>query len=242
MSSRRLKTILNSPISFSFVSLQDRARSRTITGRRLGSIGSFPFSAFSFLSLNFSSRHLSNYVYLPPGKKCILTISRPNGQTRSYTSEATFSRKSDAKARAAAIAVKLGAADFISHGYKDASKKQIKLVPLDSLSAEKDVKEENEKEDTPSEMKESTPEVDIEDDDASREISQYCKEWRAGVVKPRWVFFQEHKSTNSKLDLLPQRRSLTCKNSIWLCPGHRAHVTHPEALFCTTLLRDQATR
>ena len=144
------------------------------------------------------------------GKRCILNINRPNGQSRSYASETTFSRKSDAKASAAAVAVKLGAVDFILHGYKDASKKQIKLVSLESLNARKrageDMEEDVEKEkdgkdgESGSESKESTPEVEeVEEDDASREIIQYCKEWRADAVKPRWVFFQQHKAATSKL-------------------------------------------
>lgn len=120
-----------------------------------------------------------------------MTIARPNGVFRSYTSEAVFTRKSDAKARAAAIAVEMGAVDFVLHGNKDNSKSRSKvlLAPIDS----KAVKEE----DKVKEEETASPELD--DDEASKQISDCCIEWRADMVKPRWIFFSEHKGSASKL-------------------------------------------
>ena len=115
-------------------------------------------------------------------KQCILTITRPNGQVRSYTTAAQFSRKSDAKARAATIAVEMGAVDFILHGNKDSSATKLLLAPLDSSANGKlEVK------------KEGSPTSEMIEDKASKQIEDLCLEWRAGKVHPRWVCFKEHK-------------------------------------------------
>ena len=116
-----------------------------------------------------------------------MTIARPNGQTRSYTTEPTFSRKSDAKARAAAIAVEMGAIDFILHGNKDASDSRSGLVlaPLANMSTDnQESKDEQE-----------SPTLEEIDDEASKQIQDLSVEWRAGRLQPRWVFFQEHKTS-----------------------------------------------
>ncbi|TDL16313.1 hypothetical protein BD410DRAFT_844517 [Rickenella mellea] len=123
----------------------------------------------------------------PNRKQCILTINRPNGVTRSYTTKAEFFRKSDAKARAANIAVDMGAVDFILYGNKDTKKaqKQLLLVPLDGSLGKKledDVQ-------APADASE-------EEDDLSKQIRDCCVEWRAGRVKPRWFFYNEPKEPN----------------------------------------------
>lgn len=117
--------------------------------------------------------------------KCILTIKRTNGQTRSYTSEATFKRKSDAKARAAKNAVKLDAVDFIQYGNRDKSTSQkLLLAPIDGRSVRDGAVVEDE------------PMPDSEDE-FSRQIIDCCVEWRAGLIKPRWVYYTEHKGESS---------------------------------------------
>ena len=98
--------------------------------------------------------------------------------SRSYKSEANFKRKSDAKARVVAMAVEMGALDFISTGNKDTSKLGSLLAPIYSK-----VKQDNKE-------GESTVE-----DETSKEIQACCVEWRAGRVKPRWIFFSEHKGS-----------------------------------------------
>ncbi|KAI5121538.1 hypothetical protein M0805_002598 [Coniferiporia weirii] len=122
----------------------------------------------------------------PDRKQCILTITRPNGMSRSYTTEPEFSRKSDAKARAAAIAVEMNAVDFILHGNKDASKSRSTLVlaPLDSTSVKQESK-----------IKEEGFVNASEDDEISKQILECCIEWRANQVQPRWIFFSEHKGS-----------------------------------------------
>ncbi|KAL5514022.1 hypothetical protein ACEPAG_2783 [Sanghuangporus baumii] len=118
-------------------------------------------------------------------KQCILTITRPNGQIRSYTTAAEFSRKSDAKARAAAIAVEMGAVDFILHGNKDASNAKLLLAPLDSSVVSR------------AEVKEGSSESEVIVDNESKQIEDLCLEWRVGKVRPQWVFFKEQRASSS---------------------------------------------
>ncbi|KAA1470819.1 hypothetical protein DENSPDRAFT_775170, partial [Dentipellis sp. KUC8613] len=108
-------------------------------------------------------------------KKCILTITRPNGSTRSYATEAVFSRKAEAKAAAAATAVDLGALDFIKNGAPDypTMKKGLVLAPLDTPSTE------------PS-MEQASTSTSSENEFV-KQIEQCCVEWRAGRVRPHWV-------------------------------------------------------
>lgn len=119
-------------------------------------------------------------------KQCILTITRSNGSVRSYKTEPTFTRKNDAKAHAANIAVELGALEFITTGDSDAlkQKKGLLLSPLDVADPESQEKEE----------------VAVElpvDDGPVRRIESCCIEWRAGIVKPFWVEYQESKNGKS---------------------------------------------
>ncbi|KAL5501067.1 hypothetical protein ACEPAH_9454 [Sanghuangporus vaninii] len=132
--------------------------------------------------------YLTFYLYASArlGKRCILTITRPNGQIRSYTTAAEFSRKSDAKARAAAIAVEMGAVDFILHGNKDASSAKLLLAPLDSsVVSRAELK------------KEGSSESEVVIDNESKQIEDLCLEWRAGKIQPQWVFFKEQRASSS---------------------------------------------
>ncbi|KAI0262038.1 hypothetical protein BC834DRAFT_892735 [Gloeopeniophorella convolvens] len=112
-------------------------------------------------------------------KRCILTITRPNGATRSYTSKPEFARKAEARAAAAAVAVDMGAIDFIKHGSPEAvTKRGLVLAPLDA----------------PGSVQAPLP-SDAEGDPSVKEIETCCVEWRAGRVKPRWVFLIDVKPT-----------------------------------------------
>ncbi|KAF8258505.1 hypothetical protein EI94DRAFT_1911940 [Lactarius quietus] len=102
-------------------------------------------------------------------KRCILTITRPNGATRSYTSKPEFARKAAARAAAASVAVDMGAIDFIKHGSPDAVvKRGLVLAPLDA----------------PGSVQAPLPSA-AEEDLSVQEIEKCCVEWRAGRVKPR---------------------------------------------------------
>ncbi|KAI0065180.1 hypothetical protein BV25DRAFT_1822296 [Artomyces pyxidatus] len=104
-------------------------------------------------------------------KQCILTIARPNGPTRSYATKPEFSRKQEARAAAASIAVEMGALDFIKHGAPEQHlRKGLVLAPLDA----------------PSTLPALAP-VIAEENSRVREIEQCCVEWRASRVRPHWV-------------------------------------------------------
>ncbi|TFK68941.1 hypothetical protein BDN72DRAFT_841251 [Pluteus cervinus] len=113
------------------------------------------------------------------GKQCILTITRPDGMMRSFKTEPIFSRKSDAKVQAAAIAINHGALDFIVRGDSDEekAKKGTLLVPIHTILGEKAELEQGSAKENPSIL----------------EIEQCCTEWRAGKVKPLWVTFFDTK-------------------------------------------------
>lgn len=112
-------------------------------------------------------------------KRCILTITRPNGATRSYTSKPEFARKVAARAAAASVAVEMGAIDFIKHGSPDAVvKRGLVLAPLDA----------------PGSVQAPLPTA-AEEDPSVQEIEKCCVEWRAGRVKPRWIFLIDSKPT-----------------------------------------------
>ena len=91
-------------------------------------IASYPILIF------FSSDSLFYFLFLIfAEKRCILTITRPNGATRSYTSKPEFARKAEARTAAAAIAVEMGAIDFIKYGSPEAvAKRGLVLAPLDA--------------------------------------------------------------------------------------------------------------
>ena len=119
-------------------------------------------------------------------KRCILTITRPNGATRSYTSKPEFSRKAEARAAAAAVAVDMGAIDFIKHGSPEAvAKRGLVLAPLDAPGSVE------------------TSSNDAEEDPAVKEIEKCCVEWRAGRVKPRWIFLIDSKPNGSESSFPP---------------------------------------
>lgn len=119
-------------------------------------------------------------------KRCILTITRPNGSRRSYTTPAVYSRKNEAKSQTAALAVEMGAVDFITSGDMNSSKlkKGLILAPLDAH-------------DSPTSGEGSSMlTLDLEDL-AVKEIEDCCNQWRAGRVKPYWIALNETKFGSS---------------------------------------------
>ena len=120
--------------------------------------------------------------HTPTEKRCILTITRPNGATRSYTSKPEFGRKTAARAAAASVAVDMGAIEFIKYGSPDAVvKRGLVLAPLDA----------------PGSVQAPLPTA-AEEDPAVQEIEKCCVEWRAGRVKPRWIFLIDSRPTGSE--------------------------------------------
>jgi hypothetical protein len=118
-------------------------------------------------------------------KKCILTITRPNGASRSYATEPVFSRKNEAKAHVAALAIEMGAIEFIVSGYVDTpkGKKGLVLAPLDAPDSS-DIEA----------AETSVPTLPFQDGDAAiQQIEECCTDWRAGVVKPEWIPLTEPK-------------------------------------------------
>ena len=109
-------------------------------------------------------------------KRCILTITRPNGIQRSYQTPGVYSRKNEAKSQTAALAIEMGALDFIATGDPDPTKpkKGLVLAPLDATS-------------------ESNSVVPQSEGPAVQEIEACCIEWRTGRVKPYWVALNEPK-------------------------------------------------
>ena len=77
----------------------------------------------------------------------------------------------------------MGAIDFIKYGSPEAvAKRGLVLAPLDA----------------PGSVQESSL-SDAEEDPAVAEIEKCCVEWRAGLVKPRWIFLIDSKPTGSEL-------------------------------------------
>ncbi|KAG7440154.1 uncharacterized protein BT62DRAFT_938358 [Guyanagaster necrorhizus] len=74
-------------------------------------------------------------------KQCILTITRPNGSMRSYQSDATFTRKTEAKAQVCQRAIEHDALQFIAEGESKLSKHLALLEnedKVDNMVPEKD--------------------------------------------------------------------------------------------------------
>ncbi|KAJ6510419.1 hypothetical protein C8R45DRAFT_388254 [Mycena sanguinolenta] len=129
-------------------------------------------------------------------KRCILTITRPDGSSRSYKTEPEFFRKKkDARAKAAAIAIEHGAIDFIVHGDSDElkAKKGVLVAPLDQPIASSSK--------LSSESPSEAPTARV------REIDACCRDWRGDQVKLYWLDFQNsvwtHYGAALKIQLAP---------------------------------------
>jgi hypothetical protein len=76
----------------------------------------------------------------------------------------------------------MGAIDFIKYGSPEAvAKRGLVLAPLDA----------------PGSVQEPSA-TDAEEDPAVKEIEKCCAEWRAGRVKPCWIFLIDSKPTGSE--------------------------------------------
>ncbi|KAF8315797.1 uncharacterized protein EI90DRAFT_300196 [Cantharellus anzutake] len=131
-----------------------------------------------------SSVHHLNYDFLedqgPRRKKCILTITKPDGQKRIYTTEPVFARKGEAKAKVATIAIQHDALLFIAGGDPGTnSLHNLRLVNAPD-------KERGKKHTDPA----AAAAVDGSSGlvvPAVDEIDKCCKEWRADHVRPDFV-------------------------------------------------------
>lgn len=143
----------------------------------------------------------SNYLLLHPsihrpnytctGKKCILTISRPNGSIRSYATEPVYSRKSEAKSAAANLAIEMGALDFITNDDPQESRPKRGLV-LSSINTS-----ENQEGTTDNHSTDILLQVPA-DNDAVKQIEDCCWEWRGRFIVPHWVALLEPKVGRSE--------------------------------------------
>lgn len=114
-----------------------------------------------------------------------MTITRPNGARKSYTTPAVFTRKNEAKAQTTALAIEMGALEFIATGETDSSKIKngLVLAPLQAHDG--------------AAAAEAEAPVEPEDPAVIR-IEECCVEWRVGRVKPYWVALKEQKFGSSK--------------------------------------------
>ncbi|KAG1744954.1 uncharacterized protein EDB91DRAFT_1345827 [Suillus paluster] len=119
-------------------------------------------------------------------KKCILTISRPNGSTRSYATDPVYSRKSDAKSAAASLAIEMGALDFITRGEPEELKLKRGLVLASINSSET-------REGSRVEIGSIKSLLQEPDSNAVKQIENCCVEWRGGSIAPHWVALLEPK-------------------------------------------------
>ncbi|CCA68056.1 hypothetical protein PIIN_01923 [Serendipita indica DSM 11827] len=121
--------------------------------------------------------------------QCILTITRPDGHKRSYTSGAFSSiTKDEAKALVASSALNMGVIDFIKYGDITLKGKIINNPKLtqDAADTQLRLRAEDGKGISFSDQRETTI-----DDPNVKAISDCCIEWRAGKVKPVYVHFSE---------------------------------------------------
>lgn len=141
------------------------------------------YSYFSLFLLSLCSIPRLLLIFISfTGKQCILTITTPKGLSRCYTTQPEFERKSDAKARVAAIAIDMDAVDFVLHGDQDSTNPQ--NVPLASLDGHLEL---------PRERKEKLR-TNVSGQQDIIEIERNCIEWRAARVKPQWIDFNKPKS------------------------------------------------
>ncbi|KAF9560441.1 hypothetical protein CPC08DRAFT_476235 [Agrocybe pediades] len=143
----------------------------------------------------FGSSDALKYEFLEDsrqGKQCILTIARPGGASRSYTSGVASLSRADLKGLAAQAAIDLGAIEFITVGDKDAlkAKKGLLQNPLDVIDL--DGPDATPGPDEDPQNKASTSKLDpIEE--PLKNIENCCYEWRAGKIKPHWFSFSPGK-------------------------------------------------
>jgi hypothetical protein len=123
----------------------------------------------------------------------------------------------------------MGAIDFIKHGSPEAvAKRGLVLAPLDA----------------PGSVQEPST-TDAEEDPAVKKIDNCCVEWRAGRVKPRWIFLIDSKPTGSEHLHLPPKVQSSCiffsdrfrlltlvENRVWMCAADQALDAFVPRLLC----------
>ncbi|KAI0641758.1 hypothetical protein C8Q79DRAFT_919018 [Trametes meyenii] len=106
-------------------------------------------------------------------KRCKLTITRPNGASRTYTSPVAYHRKYDAKAHVSTLAMESGAIEFIVSG------EGADTTPGGGA---------------PAPVPESEPaDTLLEMDESVKAIEQVCLDWTQGRIKPFWLIIHEPK-------------------------------------------------
>ncbi|KAI0367916.1 hypothetical protein BV20DRAFT_981087 [Pilatotrama ljubarskyi] len=111
---------------------------------------------------------------LSHGKRCKLTITRPNGASRTYTSPIAHQRKYDAKVHASSVAIETGAIDFIMFGGGKEPATEDGQTPPPAREGE-------------------TAATLLEMDESVKSIEQACLTWTFGHVKPHWLLITESK-------------------------------------------------
>lgn len=115
-----------------------------------------------------------------PGKRCKLTITRPNGASRVYNSPTAHQRKYDAKAHVSTVALENGAIDFIISG-EGTGTPEVEQPPP-----------------PPQPEVESVAEMD----ESVKAIEQACLSRTSGRIKPFWLLIHEPKFGRSMYALL----------------------------------------
>ncbi len=114
------------------------------------------------------------------GKRCKLTITRPNGTSRVYHSPTAHQRKYDAKAHVSTVALENGAIDFIISGEGTGTPEAEQPPP------------------PPQPEVESVAEMD----ESVKSIEQTCLSRTSGRIKPFWLLISEPKFGRSTYTLV----------------------------------------
>lgn len=151
------------------------------------------------LSLAFGQKLLTNVSPKLAEKRCILTITRPNGVTRSYATDYAFSRQKEAKNEVARLALSLGAEAFINGG-DDSKAKGMKLAPVNLPPGAPPPEDED-----PQGQTKPTSDDDVDDESQPpiAEINNCCTTWRAGRVRPKWYYTIDGSGQCVWLECLP---------------------------------------
>jgi hypothetical protein len=114
-----------------------------------------------------------------------VTIPTPSGHSkRSYSTTPTFSKRSEAKGEAAAIAVSMGVLDFLKSALSPVTHPKDKIDLLAQASE--------------SPLDESKVDM-VAAEQAMDEIEQLCEDWRpGGTVKPEYIAFRLGKNNQGK--------------------------------------------
>ncbi|KAI9059441.1 hypothetical protein FKP32DRAFT_1606126 [Trametes sanguinea] len=138
------------------------------------------------------------------GKRCTLTITRPNGVSRTYTSPLAFQRKYDAKAHVATVAIENGAIDFIISGEGKSTPEVMHAPPTAEES--------------------NSASTLMEMDESVKAIEQTCLDWTYGRIKPFWLIINESKFGRTqgcalRIRLGPRNSRVWSVGTVYNSPG-----------------------